>query len=1201
MEFLIRRLRQVKRLRPPCSLSSNQLNAHFEHHVLTIRTIRVCKPVSWPPSKRWYDFKAQGKRMMSRVWFLVVAWSIVPAGSAIAQSDPSLPFPQNRVRDFYFRQAEQFLDQRPTSVVELLPQFPGLDGGGFGHWGQNPEEVSFDRSLNDADTGNVVCQLTHHFDVRTAKGVNVLVDADSGISVLFDPQRMTFIDAWQGGFVNWGFVRFGLMGGVEASGKRLGNLKDGAWQLPDGTPIRYRGYYLHGQHVAFETAIGNASVFESCSVSEGVLIRTLQIDGKLPASTFLKLQSHPADGVLATERVNQRPLAITSITRAGVERGSQMNRFTLMQFVDGANLTAIDGAVGILFDGSAVSGPVQLQFESVAEAEASQLKAVPVVEVPTVAALKTGTTGQWVTKKTQTTAVPGDESRPIAIDTITLPNGEANPFRSAMRIGGVGCLKDGRVVVSTLMGEVWIVDGIQNVGSSNELHWQRIAAGFYQALGVVIQHDKILVLGSDQITRLHDLNGDNEADFYECVTNDYPTTGGHDFCTSLQQDDTGRLYWSVSSGDLGVVRMDSSGAIESLGNGLRNSNGIGVSPNGRIVLASVQEGTWTPASAIFEIGGRSYHGLKGPKEKHGKYGYDLPLCFVPRGIDNSTGEIGYLPQDPRLGPLSGAAIGTSYGTCRAYLVLRDEVNGKSQGTIVPLPGEFLSGVCRVTFNQLDGCAYLAGTEGWQSYAQEDGCLQRMRLTGKLLILPTALEAYGNGIVVRFSETVDPASVTLENTFCQQWNYLFSEGYGSPEYSIQDPGHQAHDLVDVKSVRVLPDHKSVFLEIPQLHPVMQFHVHMRLKSAKGNAFTPDMYASIFELRSDFADYPEYAAVSKRRAPDFPIAEKYEQDPRLVQQERYGTDFGWVSGSLKLSVSALPGLQFEPRTLRVPPGARVSLAFHNGDPSMPHNVAVIRADRLDSFGEQSMQLASNPRAIATHYVPNDPAEICFSPILQPGDQYTTYFEAPKEAGEYKLVCTYPGHWRVMQGSLYVIPDGEPLPESAYAPIRKFTKMWTTKDLASEADTLAHRNFEQGRSVFTEAGCIKCHKLNDKGTTLGPDLTKVAERFKGQKLLQQILDPSTEINKQYQTWVAVLNDGRIISGLIVEQNDASITLLPNPLNPEQRLTFARRDLEELEPSLTSTMPMSLLITFTKDEILDVVAYIQSGGDGTNAVFAK
>jgi hypothetical protein len=71
------------------------------------------------------------------------------------------------------------------------------------------------------------------------------------------------------------------------------------------------------------------------------------------------------------------------------------------------------------------------------------------------------------------------------------------------------------------------------------------------ALGLVVQQDQVLVLGSDQITRLHDRNGDGEADFYECVTNGYPTTGGHDFCTSLQQDGRGELYWSVSSQDFG--------------------------------------------------------------------------------------------------------------------------------------------------------------------------------------------------------------------------------------------------------------------------------------------------------------------------------------------------------------------------------------------------------------------------------------------------------------------------------------------------------------------------------------------------------------------------------------------------------------------------------------------------------------------------
>jgi putative heme-binding domain-containing protein len=214
---------------------------------------------------------------------------------------------------------------------------------------------------------------------------------------------------------------------------------------------------------------------------------------------------------------------------------------------------------------------------------------------------------------------------------------------------------------------------------------------------------------------------------------------------------------------------------------------------------------------------------------------------------------------------------------------------------------------------------------------------------------------------------------------------------------------------------------------------------------------------------------------------------------------------------------------------------------------------------------------------------------------------FFEAPKETGEYRLVCTYPGHWRVMQASLYVIPEGEPLPEIVVAPVRKFVQMWSTAELAAEADSLTRRSFDAGRSTFETAGCIKCHKMKDSGTPLGPDLTKVAERFRGQKLLQQILEPSTEVNKQYQTWVAALSDGRVISGLMLEQSATDLILLPNPLKPEAKITLQRSDIEELEASSISTMPTSLLITFSRDEILDLVAYLQAGGDSGNAVFSS
>ncbi len=1130
---------------------------------------------------------------MFRSFLLLLCISAVGHSVVLGQAESRLPFPQNRVHDFYATQAERVL-KSGTVPADVLPQFPGLDGGVFGHWGQNPEEVSFDKSLNTADMGNVVCQLTHHFGRTTPKAVNVLLDSASGSTVLYDPQQMTFTDAWRGQFVNWGFVRFGLMEGVRAGGEQLWVTGNSRWEFPANTRTRYVGFNRFGSSVLFSVLIDQARLTDSCSFDAGKIVRTLRVHGPLPGGTFLQLNV-PADGATVTKD-SSGAATVIQVAHNGVTQ-----RIAVSGDSQGAVLVQREKQIGLEFQPGAGVRTIRIQYETLHGNTDSAPFEFSSAVAPQEQDVARGGVGQWVDQVVKTTAVPGESSGPLAIDTITLPSPENNPFKTAMRIGGVGCLSDGRVVVATLMGEVWLVDGLSNVGGSNELQWRRIASGLYRALGLVIQNDQILVLGSDQITRLHDLNGDSEADMYECVTNEFPTTGGHDFCTSLQQDRQGELYWSVSSQDYGVAHRNLAGEMESLGNGLRNSNGIGVSPDGRVVLASVQEGTWTPASAIFEVRDRSYHGLKGPVAGRGRYGYDLPLCFIPRGIDNSSGEIGFLPEDPRLGALSGAAVGTSFGACEAYLVLRDEIEGKSQGAVVPLPGDYLSGVCRVAFNATDGHVYLGGTEGWQSYAQEDGCLQRMRLTGNAFVVPRSFEAWGNGVIVRFSGELDPASVSSSSVFCQQWNYLYSAGYGSPEFSVREPGRQGHDYVPVKSARLLPDGRSVYVEIPQLHPVMQFHFHGTFRTKSGAEIRPDVFATILNLRKDFQEYPEYVAVAKRPAPDFPIAEKYEQDARLVKQEQLGTDFGWVSSSTKLSFGAAPGLQYEPRVLRVQPGARVSLAFRNGDPGMPHNVAIVKADAIDEFGEQSMQLASNPRAIATHYVPEDPREICFSPILQPGETYTLFFEAPKEPGEYRMVCTYPGHWRVMQGSLFVLPEGAALPETAFTPIRSFVRTWTTGDLGDAADGLRGRSIEQGKQVFESAGCIKCHRMKDAGSVVGPELTRISERFRGKKLLQQILEPSVEVNKQYQTWVAVLNDGRLISGLKQEQTDAHVTLLPNPLKPETKVTFPMEEIEELEASMISTMPMNLLITYSAEEILDLVAYLQSGANAEDAVFQR
>ncbi len=100
-----------------------------------------------------------------------------------------------------------------------------------------------------------------------------------------------------------------------------------------------------------------------------------------------------------------------------------------------------------------------------------------------------------------------------------------------------------------MQGDVWRVEVFEY--PSRTARWRRFAAGLHHALGLVVDEDGIFVLGRDQITRLHDLNRDGEADFYECFSNAYQTSpAGHDFICGLERDALGRFY--TASGNQGL-------------------------------------------------------------------------------------------------------------------------------------------------------------------------------------------------------------------------------------------------------------------------------------------------------------------------------------------------------------------------------------------------------------------------------------------------------------------------------------------------------------------------------------------------------------------------------------------------------------------------------------------------------------------------
>ena len=120
------------------------------------------------------------------------------------------------------------------------------------------------------------------------------------------------------------------------------------------------------------------------------------------------------------------------------------------------------------------------------------------------------------------------------------PSPTRTPSRRLFFCTGLDFLPDGRIAVCTCHGDVWLVTA--STRRLRQATWQRFATGLYHPLGLKVVDGKIVVLERGQLTRLHDLNDDGEADFYECVNNDWHTGGGeHSYDTCLETDPHGQL------------------------------------------------------------------------------------------------------------------------------------------------------------------------------------------------------------------------------------------------------------------------------------------------------------------------------------------------------------------------------------------------------------------------------------------------------------------------------------------------------------------------------------------------------------------------------------------------------------------------------------------------------------------------------------
>lgn len=170
-------------------------------------------------------------------------------------------------------------------------------------------------------------------------------------------------------------------------------------------------------------------------------------------------------------------------------------------------------------------------------------------------------------------------------------------------------------------------------------------------------------------------------------------------------------------------------------------------------------------------------------------------------------------------------------------------------------------------------------------------------------------------------------------------------------------------------------------------------------------------------------------------------------------------------------------------------------------------------------------------------------------------------------------------------------------------QFVKAWTLAELEKSLGVglEGNRNFQNGRNMFGAATCFACHRFNNEGGAVGPDLTSVAGKYSPRDLLEHILEPSKEISDQYGSTVFTKKDGSTVVGRIANMKENIMMVCTNMMDPNNFTNVDARDVVKTEESKISMMPPGLLFMLKEDDILDLMAYLLSKGNPDDPMFVK
>jgi len=615
------------------------------------------------------------------------------------------------------------------------------------------------------------------------------------------------------------------------------------------------------------------------------------------------------------------------------------------------------------------------------------------------------------------------------------------PAGIKLEVSGILAVPGKRLLVTTRRGEMWWVDGAYD--ENPQPKYTLFASGLHEPLGIIVAPPGgYYVAQREEVTRIADTDGDGRADLFETVwrTPIYGNYHEYNFGPVMGPDGNLRVTLNVAFGAPTqspapwrgwMMEITPDGRSRPIASGLRSPAGFTVSSQGDWFYGENQ-GEWVgsghvthlepgdfvghPASLAWsKLTGSTVHldredipDDEVPNFEQAKKlpGMKTPAVWFPHTIMGiSTSDIREDTTGGKFGPYAGQFYVGDQGQSKIMRMSLEKVKGVYQGACYSFLGGFDSGIIRLAWGD-DGVLFSGGTaRGWGSVGGKDFALERVRWKGKAPFDLQEVRAQPDGFVLTFTEPVDPVTAADPASYSVSgFTYKHHSLYGSP--IINQLG------CPVMKVVVAPDGRSVRLGAACLREGYIHEVKARgVRSAAGQA--PLLHSAAYYTLNRFPDgdriipevnTAELCVAVVPAAASAPSA----KHPTLMPKSWVGDE------DQTLVVGTVPGLKYDTSLLTVRAGARVRLVFKNSD-DMLHNLVITKPGRGDAVGQAAMELGLD--GLAKSYVPESDDVLYHTALLQPGASEPIFFVAPKEPGDYEILCTFPGHYQIMRAILRV----------------------------------------------------------------------------------------------------------------------------------------------------------------------------------------